>query len=125
MLEFLYTGAVSLDKNWHLFIDTAKELKIIGILDLGQSETPLEKMYEMKNVITEGAIEPKEMKSVASFLDVKAFLKDQLKNGADKNSDWMSQYEDDNLGAVKCRCIAGKKCQNLQQAWHMEKACRV
>ena len=98
-----------------MFLETAKELKIVGILDeldLGESETPLAKICDMKDIINERAIEPKVMASADSFHDVKAFLEDPLKSGADKNSDWMPHYakKEDDFGAVKYRCMAGKKC---------------
>ena len=111
VLEFLYTGEVSVDKSrLKMFIESAKELKIVGILDLVESETPLGNKFDMNDITAEGAVEDKGMTSVDSFNDVK--LEDPLKSGAAKISDWMPQYakKENNLGAVKYRCMAGKKC---------------
>ena len=114
MLKFLYTGEVSVAKSrLEMFLESAKELKIVGIFDQVEVETTLEPFDDKKDTMTDTAIESKVLPSVDSFRDCETFLEDTLKTVAAKDADVIPQYakkEEDNLGLVKYRCVSGKYC---------------
>ena len=114
VLKFLYTGEVSVAKNrLEMFLDSAKELKIVGILDQLEIETTLDPFDDMKDIITETAIDSKVMQSNDSFRDGKTISEDTLKSVAENDPGVIQQYEkkeEDNLGLVKYRCVSGKYC---------------
>ena len=91
VLEFVYTGEVSVARSrLEMFIESAKELKIVGIVDQGDSEFTLEPLH-----------------------GVPTFLEDPLTSELDKDPVVMPLYakkEEDSLGLVKYRCMAGKQC---------------